>query len=48
MWALGNGTRVGFLAKGVDQFGQGPGALIAFAAVADADGASFGFFGADN
>jgi len=41
-------ARVGFLPQGFDQFGQGLRTQVAFAAMADADGSGFGFFGADD
>src|SRR6266581_8743714 len=39
---------VDFALKSFDDFGEGLGAEVALAAMADGDGASFGFFGADN
>src|SRR5882762_1283074 len=43
----GCGTRIDFLLQGRDYLGEGLGAEVAFAAVADGDGAGFGFFCAD-
>src|SRR6266404_1838827 len=39
---------IGLLPKRFDEFGEGLGAEVAFAAVADGDGAGFGFLGADD
>src|SRR6266478_5373748 len=39
---------IGFLPKRFDEFGEGLGAEVAFAAMADGDGAGFGFLGADD
>src|SRR5262249_21517076 len=47
-WRLSDRTRVRFGAHGFDQFGEGFRAEVAFAAVAEADGAGFRFFGADD
>src|SRR6266852_4524751 len=41
-------ARVAFALEGFDEFGEGLGAQVALAAVADGDGASFGFLGADD
>src|SRR6266403_226084 len=39
---------IGLLPKRFDEFGEGLGAEVAFAAMADGDGAGFGFLGADD
>ena len=43
-----NATGVGFGAQGFDQFGEGFGAEVSFATVADAYAAGFGFLGTDD
>src|SRR5712691_8240276 len=39
---------IDFALERLDNFGEGPGAEVALGAMADGDGASFGFFGADH
>src|SRR5260370_13594229 len=41
-------ARVDFVLERFDDFGEGLGAEVAFAAMADGDGASFGFLGANH